>query len=190
MLPTYALLPVFSIFLLDPFYEMVRNLRESDSRWNLLAAPSHRRKTGALAVTALVLVSGFIAYNYTQIWWIEDVDSHMDSYQTAAESIPENSVILYGSRWPLLTLLPAVEEFVWFYYIGIPEAYRENETVRTVDLLLADNESVLFFSSRYDTPQETAMLNILSSAFHLECLNDTYFERLDAVFYSISTKVP
>lgn len=190
MLPTYALLPVFSVFLLESCLRMVREPLKSGFRWRTVGVSISRSNAMTLTIVIIVLISGFNSYSFTQLIWIDNMDSCMDFYQDAAESIPKGSIILYGSRWPLLSVLPIVDDFVWFYYIGIPEAYRKNETIRTVEMLFSNNESVLIFSCKYDSPQETVMLDTLSFKFHFTRLNDTYFRRLEGIFYLISTNPP
>ena len=83
-------------------------------------------------------------------------------------------------------LLPDIDNYIWFYYIGIPEAYRENETIRTIEELLANGEKVCIFSSIYNLPEETTIIERINLQFHLAIINETYFERFDSAFYAIS----
>lgn len=185
LFPTTVLLPIFSVYALEL---IARNLPDL-GYWRQFTKQSfsrpENRTLATAAIAVMILVPTVISYNYDHLNLIRDVDEHMMAFANSNPPIDEGSVILYGSRWPLLVLQPKINDYEWFFFIGIPEAYRENETMNTLSALLSNGESVFIFTSRYDTPAETAIIGLIAAEYTLEYHVDNYIERLDGYFARI-----
>lgn len=81
-------------------------------------------------------------------------------------------------------------DYNWFYYDGIPLQYRYNHTVNVVKDLLEDDKTVYIIKSPYEEqiPEVKEMFVVLDNNFILEKMPETYFNRMDVVFYKIKLK--
>jgi len=185
LFPLYSLLPIFSIPILDFIYSHLNPLI-SISKKRILLSKEKRKLLTIVTVSIVLILPSFYCFNYSEVRWIDDVDDLMAGYHNSASLPPSGSVIMYGDRWPLLLLLPQNFNYIWFYYVGIPEAYRINETHNTLEQMLNNNETVLFFSSRYDSIEISEMRIWLQTTYSLNILNDTYYSKLDLAFYQVT----
>jgi hypothetical protein len=181
----YSLLPLFFIPAMDAAYPYLIPLKPVLKRGVRIFQEDHKLLTIA-AVSVILILPSLFCFNYGEVSWVQDVDSYMTAYHVNGSLPSSGSVIMYADRWPLLLLLPEDSNYAWFYYLGIPAAHRYNETYSILERLLDNNETVLFFSSKYDINEVSEMLVWLRAMYVVNRLNETYIERFDAVFYRVS----
>jgi hypothetical protein len=187
------LLPIYALGIIFSADTLVRASVEIRSLWNTrnIKKISRRDSEKLTSLIIILVICGLVtcvSVDYSGPYWLTEFDNRMEEYYNDVVSknlIPPNSTILYGSRNPQLLLMPDYENYHWFSFISIPRADRFSETNRVVDELLDDDTVVLVFSSIYDLPEETEMLEFLRSNYNLIALQDTLFARNNGIFYDI-----
>jgi len=145
-----------------------------------------------IIILSITYVNTSIAYEGGgSLDWYQEINEKLTNYsQTLPEKLEDDSIILYATRWAFSYTYPHTMDYNWFYYDGIPLQYRYNHTVNVVKNLLEDDKTVYIIKSPYEEqiPEVKEMFVVLDNNFILEKMPETYFNRMDVVFYKIKLK--